>query len=148
MQVSEVQMLLSSQVSVTPAMQLPVVVLQVSMPLQALLSSHLFGCWQLPSMQVSEVQMSPSLQLSGVPAMQMPVTGLQVSVPLQASPSSHFGVLQFPLMHVSMVQMFPSATQFIGILEQVPKEGGKGLQKSLVHGSLSSQRFGFRQIPS
>jgi hypothetical protein len=73
---SLVQALPSSQLSIVPAVQLPL--WQVSLPLQALPSLHELpfatgSCWQLSSgSQVSTVHTLPSSQLGGEPVVHTP----------------------------------------------------------------------------
>jgi hypothetical protein len=92
-QLSSVQTLLSLQSGGAPPTQAPL--LQVSLVVQALLSSHgslLFTCVQpLAGLQPSVVHGFLSSQSGGAPPTQAPL--LQVSLVVQALPSSHGALL-------------------------------------------------------
>jgi hypothetical protein len=119
-----------------PATQFPVRGAQVSVPLQTLPSSQIFGVpavhCPLPLQWSPVVQASPSLQVveagALVPARQVPVLGWQVSVPLQGLESSQiFGVpamhCPLPLQWSPVVQALPSLQAVVdgdGVLVQVP----------------------------
>jgi hypothetical protein len=119
-----------------PATQFPVRGAQVSVPLQTLPSSQIFGVpavhCPLPLQWSPVVQASPSLQMveagALVPARQVPVLGWQVSVPLQGLESSQiFSVparhCPLPLQWSSVVQALPSLQGVVGgdgVLVQVP----------------------------
>jgi hypothetical protein len=115
LQLSVVHGLLSSQVRLPPALQLPA--RQASAVLQALPSSQLAvvgaNAHPLVGSQLSAVQPLPSLQTKAVPPAQVP--------PLQAS---------------ALVQALPSLQ---GIAAAMATQPLAGLHKSKVHGLLSSQ---------
>src|SRR5262245_50518388 len=150
-----------------PARQAPVKGSQISAPLQKLPSlqstagpaqrpfPHTSGpvhgfpsshgsvrfVWRHPTVasQKSPVQSLPSSHEGGVPGTHCPLAGLQVSTPSHASwLLQSIGVpAQTPTAHVSLlVQRFPSLH---GAVLSAWKQPRLGLQRSSVHGLLSSQ---------